>query len=79
MNADTIAALERAAELIVNGGIRCQQDAALIRDLIKRERAGGERAQIVRIDPAEYQDGLYLNPVTGQVIRIAADAHLGGE
>ena len=47
MNADTIAALERAAEFLVNGGTRCQQDAALIRALIETLRAGGERAQIV--------------------------------
>lgn len=54
MNADTIAALERAAELIVNGGIRCQQDAALIRAHIETLRGGGERAQIVawlRVQP----------------------------
>lgn len=38
------------------------------------EHAGGERPVIVRIDPSEYQDGVYLNPVTGQVIRIEGDA-----
>lgn len=31
---------------------------------------------LVRIDPTEYQDGLYLNPVTGAVIRVTAGAHL---
>lgn len=46
---ETLAALERAAEFLVNGGTRCQQDAALIRALIERERAGGERAQIVAL------------------------------
>ena len=49
MNDETIAALERAAALIENDDYwsRPSKDAALIRALIERECAGGERAQIV--------------------------------
>jgi septal ring factor EnvC (AmiA/AmiB activator) len=41
--------------------------------------ANSARPAIVRIDPAEYQDGLYLNPVTGAVMWVAAHAPVGGK
>ena len=77
MNADTIAALERAAELIVNGGIRCQQDAALIRALIETLRAGGERAQIVACNRVDLNDNGGLDEVVTD--GAAHLEHLGGK
>jgi hypothetical protein len=54
MNAETIAALERAASFLLSETDNNLEpipeyvaDAALIRALIEREQAGGERAQIV--------------------------------
>ena len=50
MNDKTLAALERAAVLIeADDWSPRSKDAALIRALIERERAGGERAQIVAL------------------------------
>jgi hypothetical protein len=37
------------------------------------------RPAIVRIDPDQYEDGLYLNPVTGAVMRVAVHAPVGGK
>jgi hypothetical protein len=41
--------------------------------------ANSARPAIVRIDPAQYEDGLYLNPVTGAVMWVAVRAPVGGE
>ncbi len=73
MDADLIAALERAAELIVNGGARCQQDAAIIRAHIETLRNGGERAQIV----AWLRGIRRLRDTEHLADAIASGAHLG--
>jgi hypothetical protein len=64
--ADQFAAEQRplgpSANLAAN-----EKRAALIRALIERDK----QPPIVHIDPAQYEDGLYLNPITGAVMWIA--------
>ena len=71
------------------GGMTCMDadDARAILDHITAltaERdaavaANSARPAIVRIDPAQYEDGLYLNPITGAVMWIAAFPPVGGD
>jgi hypothetical protein len=71
MTDDTIAALERLqawldADDASHFG-QHEKDLQTILDHIER----GKEPPIVRIDPAQYEDGLYLNPITGAVMWIA--------
>ena len=85
MNDETIAALQAGAlSLTAEAALmeprsivlanQYREQAALIRALIERDK----QPPIVRIDPAQYEDGLYLNPITGAVMWIAAFPPVGG-
>lgn len=65
---------EREANALLTAEIErltAERDAAVA--------ANSARPAIVRIDPDQYEDGLYLNPVTGAVMWVAVHAPVGGK
>ena len=82
-NDETLAALERAANAaeatyMASGRRLLTNDAALIRALIERERAGGEVAQIVAWLRNEECDGGSNLTITEAADAIEVGAHLAG-